>query len=144
MNVEADGHLVICESIGELTLYPADGAAVVEAHAQLVAQLDAILPPLQQGGVKAGKRHLISCVEQDFLAILIAQGAPEPLGLDPTSAAGLARQQPEGKASDDTQVRRRMAGANAAVVLMEAHVQLPMQIVLDPPMAPDRFGELLG
>src|SRR4051812_37883106 len=40
----------------------------------------------------SGKRHLISCVEKDFLPVLLTQGALEPLGLDPASALGLTPQ----------------------------------------------------
>ncbi len=42
--------------------------------------------------VVSGKRHLISCIEQDFLPILFTQGTLQPLGLDSASALGLTLQ----------------------------------------------------
>ena len=51
--------------------------------------------------------------------------------------------QPQCEPSDYTEVRRGMIPPRAALVLAEAHVQLPMQVVLKAPVAPNRSGELL-
>src|SRR5690242_10195403 len=37
-----------------------------------------------------------------------------------------------------------MIAVDTTLVFPEAHIQLPVQIVLNPPMTPDRTGELLG
>jgi hypothetical protein len=37
-----------------------------------------------------------------------------------------------------------MIGADAALVLTEAQVPLPVEVVLDAPVAPHRLGKLLG
>src|SRR5512135_949597 len=91
-----------------------------------------------------GLPRLISCIEQSFLAVLITRGALQSLGLDPASATGLTLQESQGEPSNHTQVRRGMIAPHPALVLTEAHVQLPVEVVLDTPMASDRFGKLLG
>src|SRR5215208_3077959 len=94
-------------------------------------------------GDETGKPHLISSIEQGLLPVLIARSTLQSLDLDPAPATGLALQQPQREPSDDTEVRRGMIGPHPALVLAEAHVQLPVQVVLDAPVAPHRTGELL-
>src|SRR5512135_2587234 len=91
----------------------------------------------------AGQPHLISSIEQGFLPVLITCGALQSLGLDPAPATRLALQEPQGEPPDYTEVRRGMIGPHAALVLAEAHVQLPMEVVLDAPVAPYCPRELL-
>src|SRR5512143_4324522 len=90
-----------------------------------------------------GQPHLISSIEQGFLPVLITCGALQSLGLDPAPATRPALQEPQGEPPDYTEVRRGMIGPHAALVLAGAHVQLPVQVVLDAPVAPHRTGELL-
>src|SRR5512142_395958 len=90
-----------------------------------------------------GRAEYISSIEQGFLPVLITRGALQSLGLNPAPATRLTLQEPQGEPPDDTEVRRGMIGPHPAPVLAKAHVQLPVQVVLDPPVAPHRLGELL-
>jgi hypothetical protein len=70
----------------------------------------------------AGRPHLISSIEQSFLAVLLTRGVLQSLGLDPAPATRLAIPPPQREAPEHAQVRRGMIGADPALVLAEAHV----------------------
>ena len=78
----------------------------------------------------------------------IAQGkdvasALYALDLYSFSATGVAFQQAQDETPNHTQVGRSVIAAHAAFVLSKAHVQLPVEIVLDAPMTADCRCELL-
>jgi hypothetical protein len=47
-----------------------------------------------------------------------------------------------GESANHAQVGRSMVAAHAAFILPEAQIQLPVEIVLNAPMASDRFPKL--
>src|SRR5204863_3846666 len=46
--------------------------------------------------------------------------------------------------SQDRQVRRRVLRSRTTAVLREIHIQHPVQPILNPPVAQNRFGQYLG
>jgi hypothetical protein len=61
--------------------------------------------------------------------------------LDASPLALLVLQQAQGRPHQDTQVRRDVAYVPPQVVLPEGHVQLPGQVILDPPVPAHRCRE---
>ena len=59
----------------------------------------------------------------------------------PTLRCGLVLQQAQRGAAEDAEVRVRVAFADAALVFLKRHIELPVQTVLDSPVAAHRLGE---
>src|SRR5258708_28262678 len=78
-----------------------------------------------------------------FVRILVAGQMLHAFDLYTLLALGLSLQESQRESPGHAQVRRGVVAAGAAFVLTEAHVQLPMQVVLDAPMPANRPGEFL-
>ena len=55
---------------------------------------------------------------------------------------GVAVEDVQGEVAQEGEVFGGVAGAHAALILGEGHIERPVQLVLDPPMAARRAGEL--
>ena len=90
----------------------------------------------------AGPTHL-KCAE-DLEQVRVVPAGFEALGLDAEAFGLLVAQEVERKMTEDGKVRGGVAGPDAAVVLVEGHVQRPMKLVFDAPVAADGGAEVLG
>ncbi len=85
--------------------------------------------------------HHKSCSSQDFFQIAFVPAGIEAFVFDADLPCGLVLQQTQRGAAEDAEVRIGVAQADPALVFLKRDIQLPMQTVLDAPMAADRIRE---
>src|SRR5262245_26460572 len=91
--------------------------------------------------IQAGRSPRNSLPEEGLFEVGIVPGGGEPPVRDPHLQGGVVLQQAQRRAAEDAEVRVGVPLADSALVLLERHVELPMQPVLDRPMAPYRGAE---
>ena len=97
----------------------------------------------------AGRLHHKSRSDKDLCEIGFVPGSGEAFVLDPDFARRFVLQHCQCRAAEDAEVGVGMSLADATQVFLEGYVELPVQPVLDPPMAANRTckatrGEVLA
>src|SRR4029077_4659066 len=80
---------------------------------------------------------------EDMQEVLWVPGGPLSASLDGSVVLGLA-DEVEGEVAGDRHVSGTVSGAQAGLILVEGHVEGPVQVVLDGPVASHGLGEGLG
>lgn len=83
---------------------------------------------------RPGRLRDKSLIEEDFCEVVIAPAGHEAFVFNADFRSGFIFQQAQCGPSQDAEVRIGMPFAQAAAVFSECHVQLPVQIVFDPPV----------
>src|SRR6266853_460767 len=92
-----------------------------------------------------GPAHLILGISaQNSSQVALIPGGPQPLPLDAPLRCGLLLQQAQRQPTQQAEVLRGILLLDPALVLVERHVQDPMQRVLHTPRAADRRVQQLG
>ncbi len=91
-----------------------------------------------QRDLRPGRLHHKSCSEQDFFEVVFVPAGGEAFVLDADLAVWFVLQQAQRGAAEDAEVGVGVAFADAALVFLKRHVELPVQTVLDPPVAAHR------
>src|SRR3990172_9473174 len=81
---------------------------------------------------------------QNLAHILFVPARTKAFGLDPAPAGGLLLEQIEGNAAKPGKVLGAVALADAALILVEGHVERPVQVVLHAPVVADGLGDARG
>ncbi len=94
-------------------------------------------------GLKPGQSHVKSRTKQDFLKMGIIPAGFEAFVFDADFGGPLVLQQAQRGPPQDAEVGVGVSFANAALVLLERHVELPVPPVLNAPMTAHRLCEPL-
>ena len=87
----------------------------------------------------SGRLHQKSFAEQDFGEIAFVPACDQSFVFDSHAAAVVVFEQAQGRASQAAEVGVGVPLANAALVFLERHIQLPVTAILDRPMTANRF-----
>jgi len=74
----------------------------------------------------------------------VAQAGFETSGFDPALGRCILFEQVQGQAAQNGEVLGRRADSDPALILAKGHIEQPMDLILDAPMAADRLAERLG
>ncbi len=84
-----------------------------------------------------------SRIEEDLQEILVVPGSIEAFVFDSELFGVVVFEKAQGGAAHQAEVGGSVAFAEAGLVFLKRHVQLPMQLVLDAPVTANGFGERL-
>lgn len=90
--------------------------------------------------VDSGRLQVESCSKQNFGVVVFVEGGGQAFGFHSDLRRVFVLQQRQSPAADEAQVDVGVALADAAQVLAESHVQLPVQAVLDRPVLETTFA----
>jgi hypothetical protein len=82
--------------------------------------------------------------EQQGGEVHVGPSGPQSFAFDTSPASGRIFQSGQGDLTQDGEILSGMALANGGCVFAEGHIQAPVQIVFDGPVAAHRPGEALG
>lgn len=88
-----------------------------------------------------GRLHHKSRSDKDLFEVGFVPAGGEAFVLDPNLERGFVLEHRQRGPAEDAKVRVRVAFADTALVFLKCHVELPMQAVLNAPVAAHRTGK---
>ena len=85
-----------------------------------------------------------SRIEEDLQEVAVVPGSVEAFVFDTELFGVVVFEKAQGGAAHQAEVGGSVAFAEAGLVFLKRHVQLPMQLVLDAPVTANSFGEAAG
>lgn len=93
-------------------------------------------------GANSGRLHLKLLSEEHLFQVGVIPTCCETFVLHADLQRMVVLQQTQSGAAEDAEVHIGMASSQAGLIFLQGHVELPMEAVLDRPVAADGGGEL--
>jgi hypothetical protein len=100
-------------------------------------------PAIRELAKHAGRLHHKSFSEEDLFQVGVIPASDKVFVLHADLQRVVVLQQAQRRATEDAEVGVGMAKPHAGLILLERHIELPMQLVFDRPVAANRSSELL-
>ena len=91
-----------------------------------------------------GQLHMKSRTEEDLQEIVLVAGGDESFVFDTDFVGEVVFEQAQSGSAEQAEVGGGVTFAEAGLIFLERHVELPMQLVLDAPVTANGLGEAAG